>query len=415
MNLLEDLEFRGLVYQVTDREGLAGRLQNGPLTLYNGFDPTADSLTIGNLVTILLLRRFQLAGHRAIALAGGGTGLIGDPGGKSEERQLNAAETVEAWTEKIKGELARFLDFAGPNPALLVNNFEWLGPLKAIELLREVGKHVPVPYMLAKESVASRLEAGISFAEFSYMILQAYDFLRLNQLHGCELQTGGSDQWGNITAGVDLIRRASGSKVYGLTCPLVTKADGGKFGKTESGTVWLDPAKTTPYQFYQFWINAEDQKVVDYLKVFTFLGREELLELAEVTRAQPEKRQAQRRLAEEVTNLVHGSAATRRAEKISRALFYGEVGALAADEIEEGFGDVPSHALAGEEAVLVDLLVEAGVCSSKRQAREDLGRGAIYLNGERCTEADKVLRRAEGLHGKYHIIRRGKNKYYLIR
>lgn len=415
MNLLEELEFRGLVYQVTDREGLAGRLQSGRLTLYNGFDPTADSLTIGNLVPILLLRRFQLAGHRAIALAGGGTGLIGDPGGKSEERQLNAAEVVEAWTEKIKGELARFLDFSGPNPALLVNNFEWLGPLRAIELLREVGKHLTVPYMLAKESVASRLETGISFTEFSYMILQAYDFLRLNQVYGCELQTGGSDQWGNITAGVDLIRRVSGTKVHGLTCPLVTKADGGKFGKTESRTVWLDPAKTSPYQFYQFWINAEDQKVVDYLKVFTFLKREELLELAEVTRAQPEKRQAQRRLAEEVTSLVHGDAATRRAAKISRALFYGEVGALAADEIEEGFGDVPSHVMAGEEAGMVELLVEAGVCSSKRQAREDLGKGAIYLNGERCAGTDAVLRRAAGLHGKYHVIRRGKNKYYLIR
>ncbi|MCC7260934.1 MAG: tyrosine--tRNA ligase [Candidatus Latescibacteria bacterium] len=415
MTLLEDLEFRGLVYQVTDREGLAQRLQEGPLTLYNGFDPTADSLHVGSLLPILVLRRFQLAGHRPIAVVGGGTGLIGDPSGKANERSLNADDVVAAWTGKLKAQLEPFLDFGGAHAARIINNYDWLGPLKAIELLREVGKHFPVPYMLAKDSVASRLETGISFTEFSYMILQAYDFLKLNEIADCQLQIGGSDQWGNITAGSDLIRRASGRKSYGLTFPLVTKADGTKFGKTESGAVWLDPAKTTPYQFYQFWINADDQSVVTYLKYFTFLGHEELLALEQTTRTQPEKREAQRRLAEEVTTLVHGEAATRRAQKISRALFYGEVAALAADEIEEGFGDVPSHVLEGEEALLVDLLVAAGVCSSKRQAREDLGKGAIYLNGERCAGPEVVLRRAEGLHGRYHILRRGKNKYFLIR
>jgi tyrosyl-tRNA synthetase len=415
MDLLEDLEFRGLVYRVTDREGLAQRLQEGSLTLYNGFDPTADSLHVGSLLPILVLRRFQLAGHRPIAVVGGGTGLIGDPSGKANERSLNSDEVVAEWTAKLKAQLAPFLDFGGAYAARIVNNHDWLGSLKAIELLREVGKHFPVPYMLAKDSVASRLDSGISFTEFSYMILQAYDFLVLNQTTDCQLQIGGSDQWGNITAGSDLIRRASGRKVYGLTFPLATKADGTKFGKTETGAVWLDPAKTTPYQFYQFWVNADDQSAVTYLKYFTFLGREELLALEETARTQPEKREAQRRLAEEVTTLVHGVGVARRAEKISRALFYGEVADLAADEIEEGFGEVPSHAMAGEEAGLVELLVEAGVCSSKRQAREDLGKGAIYLNGERCAEVDKVVRRAEGLHGKYHILRRGKNKYFLIR
>ena len=415
MNLLEDLEFRGLVYQVTDREGLDQRLQAGPLTLYNGFDPTADSLHVGSLLPILVLRRFQLAGHRPIAVVGGGTGLIGDPSGKANERSLNSDEVVAEWTGKLKAQLEPFLDFGGAHAARIVNNYDWLGPLKAIELLREVGKHFPVPYMLAKDSVASRLDSGISFTEFSYMILQAYDFLKLNEIADCQLQIGGSDQWGNITAGSDLIRRAGGRKSFGLTFPLVTKADGTKFGKTETGAVWLDPAKTTPYQFYQFWINADDQSVVTYLRYFTFLGREELLALEETTRTQPEKREAQRRLAEEVTTLVHGEGATRRAQKISRALFYGEVAALAADEIEEGFGDVPSHVLEGEEAPMVDLLVAAGVCTSKRQAREDLGKGAIYLNGERCEGAEVVLRRAEGLHGKYHILRRGKNKYFLIR
>jgi tyrosyl-tRNA synthetase len=415
MELLEELEFRGLVHQVTDRQGLAQRLGEGPLTLYNGFDPTADSLHVGSLLPILVLRRFQLAGHRPIAVVGGGTGLIGDPSGKANERSLNPGEVVAEWTGKLRAQLEPFLDFSGVHAARIVNNHDWLGPLRAIELLREVGKHFPVPYMLAKDSVASRLETGISFTEFSYMILQAYDFLVLNERFDCQLQTGGSDQWGNITAGSDLIRRTSGRKVYGLTFPLVTKADGAKFGKTESGTVWLDPARTTPYQFYQFWVNADDQSAALYLRYFTFLGREEILALEEALRTRPEQREAQRRLAEEVTTLVHGEAATRRAQRISRALFYGEVGALAADEIEEGFGDVPSHVLAGEEAGLVDLLVAAGVCSSKRQAREDLGRGAIYLNGERCSEADRVLRRAEGLHGRYHVIRRGKNKYFLIR
>ena len=415
MNLLEDLEFRGLVYQATDRDGLAERLAKGPVTLYNGFDPTADSMTIGNLVPILMLRRFQLAGHRSIALVGGGTGLIGDPGGKNEERALNTKETVSEWTEKFKAQLEPFLDFESKsNPAQIVNNYDWLGQIRAIDFLRDVGKHFPVSYMLAKDSVASRLETGISFTEFSYMVLQSYDFLKLNEDYGCELQTGGSDQWGNITAGSDLIRRVSGGKAYGLTCPLVTKADGTKFGKTESGAIWLSADRTTPFQFYQFWVNVEDGSVVDYLKIFTFLDKDEILQLEETTHQHPEKREAQRRLAEEITTIVHSAEATRKAEKISRALFYGELQELSEDEIEMGFNDVPTYQMQEAELGLVDLLSVAGISGSKRQAREDVKNGAVYINGERCTQMDHVVRKADGLHGRYIVIRRGKQKYFLV-
>lgn len=414
MNIIPDLQFRGLIYQATDLDGLAARLAVGPLTLYNGFDPTAASLTVGNLVPILLLRRFQLAGHKVIALAGGGTGLIGDPSGKAEERQLNADDVVAAWTEQVKAQLSRFLEFDGPNPAIAVNNYDWLSQLAAIDFMRDIGKHFPVSYMLAKDSVASRLEAGISYTEFSYMVLQAYDFLVLNREYGCELQTGGSDQWGNITAGTDLIRRRAGNRAFGLTCPLVTKADGTKFGKTEAGTVWLDAAKTSVYQFYQFWINAEDLKVVDYLKAYTFLEQDEILQLAETVRDQPERREAQRTLAAQVTTLVHGADAAHRAERISHALFYGAFQDLSEDEILEGFGDVPTHAMGREELGLIDLLVAAGVSSSKRQARQDVQNGSIYINGERCTDLARSMRRPEGLHGKYWIVRRGKKKYTLV-
>ena len=415
MNLIPDLEFRGLVYQATDADGLAERMAQGPVTLYNGFDPTADSLTIGNLVPILLLRRFQLAGHKTIALAGGGTGLIGDPSGKSEERQLNTGDIVAEWTEKVKGELSRFLDFDGPNPALMVNNHDWLANVTAIEFMRDVGKHFPIGYMLAKDSVSSRLEAGISYTEFSYMVLQAYDFLVLNEKYGCELQTGGSDQWGNITAGTDLIRRAAGNRAYGLTCPMITKADGTKFGKTEGGAVWLDANKTSPYQFYQFWINAEDRKVIDYIKIYTFLEKDAILQLEENVRAAPEKREAQRTLAEQVTTLVHGAAAAHSAEKISHALFYGKFNDLAEQEILDAFHDVPTHQMAQEELALIDLLVAAKISSSKRQARQDVQNGSIYINGERCSQLDRVMRAQDGLHGKYLIIRRGKKKYTLVR
>ena len=417
MSLLDELGFRGLIYQVTDRDGLAERLASGPVTLYVGFDPTADSLQIGNLVTILLLRRFQQAGHHPVALVGGGTGLIGDPGGKLEERVLNPVERVKEWSEKIKLQLEPYLDFdAGiGNPARLVNNFDWLGEMDAIQLLRDVGKHFPVPYMLAKESVSSRLETGISYTEFSYMILQSYDYLKLNEMIGCELQVGGSDQWGNITAGCDLIRRVRGGKSFGLTCPLITTADGAKFGKTEAGTLWLSAERTSSYQFYQFWINADDRSVVDYLKIFSFLDPEAIGELAESVEQEPGKREAQRVLAREVTSLAHGPEAARKAEKISRALFYGQLDELTEDELELGFADVPTHAMKETELGLVDLLVTAGISSSKRQARQDIGNGAIYLNGRRCTQVEHSVRKADGLHGRYIVVRRGKSRYFLVR
>ena len=414
MDLLTDLEFRGQIYQNTDSEGLAERLTEGPITAYCGFDPTADSMTVGNLATIMLLCRVQRSGHRAIALVGGGTGLIGDPSGKSEERSLNTGDTVAEWSDNVRGELERFLDFDGSNPALVVNNYDWLGDIQMIDFMRDVGKHFPISYMLAKDSVDSRLQSGISYTEFSYMVLQAYDFLKLNEAYDCQLQIGGSDQWGNITAGIDLIRRSNGNKAYGLTGPLVTKADGTKFGKSEGGAVWLDAAKTSPYEFWQFWINAEDQKVIDYLKVFTFLEHDAIRQLEESVQNAPEKREAQRTLADEVTALVHSKEAAQQAERISHALFYGEFGALGENEILQGFHDVPTHSMETESLPLVDLLVEAKVCSSKREARQDVQNGAIYINGDRCTELDRTLGTGDGLHGKYLIIRRGKKKYTLV-
>jgi tyrosyl-tRNA synthetase len=417
VNLLDDLTFRGLIYQATDLEGLQQRLAAGPVTLYNGFDPTADSLTIGNLVPILLLRRFQMAGHMPIGIVGGGTGLIGDPSGKSAERQLNDVALVEEWTERIRSQVGRFLDFdVKSNPARIISNYGWLSELDLIGFLRDIGKHFPVNYMLAKESVSSRLDAGISYTEFSYMLLQAYDFLWLRQNMDCELQTGGSDQWGNIVAGVDLIRRAASLKAYGLTTPLVTTADGAKIGKTALGAVWLDPAKTSPYEFYQYWINTGDADVVSMLKIFTFLSHDEIRQLEQEVAENPGRRVAQRALAQAVTALVHGREATTRAENISRALFYGSVRQLSPAEIEEGLNNVPSYTVEGApQLVLVDLLAEAGISPSKRRAREDVQNGAIFVNDERVTDVAATLAPAERLARKYVVIRRGKSKYYLVK
>ena len=307
MDILQDLKFRELIYQVTDEDELGNRLNNGPTTLYIGFDPTADSLHVGHLLPIIGLRRFQMAGHLPIALVGGGTGLIGDPSGKSSERVLSPAEQIEAWTGRIRSQLERFLEFdCKINPARMDNNYRWLGSLGLIGFLREIGKHFSIGAMLAKESVRSRLSAGISYTEFSYMLLQSYDFLKLNELYDCELQAGGSDQWGNITAGIDLIRRVANRKAYGLTFPLITKSDGAKFGKSEGEAVWLDPARTSPYRFYQFWFNTDDRDVIRLIKYFTFLTREEILNLQEEVKNNPGKREAQRALAREVTALVHG-------------------------------------------------------------------------------------------------------------
>ncbi len=417
MDVLDDLAFRGYIFQMTDEDRLRRRLAEGQMTLYCGFDPTADSLHAGSLVPIMGLRRFQDAGHKPIALVGGGTGLIGDPSGKAEERQLNSLEVVQAYTERQRVQLEKYLDFeTGHNQALMVSNYTWLSELRTIEFLRDVGKHFSMGYMLGKESVSSRLSTGISFTEFSYMVLQAYDFMELKREYGCELQIGGSDQWGNITAGIELCRRVLNKTVYGLTFPLLEKSDGTKFGKTETGTLWLDPEKTSPYQFYQFWVNAADRDVVKFLKLFTFLSRERIEELEREVEARPEKREAQRVLAEEVTTFIHGAAAKDRSVHISEALFYGNLRDLNEQEIAEGFSDVPSYALNGvDEVELIDLLVDARISSSRRQAREDIGNGAIYINGQRCTDMSHVLKPSERLAGKYLVMRRGKRRYFLVR
>jgi tyrosyl-tRNA synthetase len=417
MDLLQELEWRGLINQVTDEEGLRQLLNEEKVTLYCGFDPTADSLHIGNLLPILTLRRFQLAGHRPIALVGGATGLIGDPSGKKSERTLNPKETVQQWSNRIKEQLSRFLDFdAQDNPAKIANNYDWIGSIDVITFLRDVGKNFGLNYMLAKESVQSRIETGISFTEFSYMILQAFDFLQLYQTENCRLQIGGSDQWGNITAGLELIRKTEGeAKAFGLTIPLVTKADGTKFGKTESGTIWLDKEKTSPYEFYQFWINTDDRDVIKYLKYFTFLSKDEIEELERKLLEAPEQRAAQKALAEEMTKLVHGEDALKQAIRISEALFSGTVSELTAEEIEQGFKDVPSFEYEGEEVSLVELLVMAKIVPSKRQAREDIANGAIYVNGERVQDINAVITKENRIEGRFTIIRRGKKKYYLIR
>lgn len=417
MDIIKDLENRGLLYQTTDIDILEKRLNKGPITLYIGFDPTADSLHIGHLLPVLGLKRFQMAGHIPIAVAGGGTGLIGDPSGKGSERALNPEKIVDEWTEKIKKQLAQFLDFdAKKNPARIVNNYDWLSKLKTIEFLRDIGKHFSVNYMISKESVKSRLETGISYTEFTYMILQAYDFLRLYQDYNCEMQAGGSDQWGNIVAGIDLIKKITAGTAYGLTFPLVTRSDETKFGKTGSGTIWLDPKKTTPYQFYQFWVNTDDEDVVKFIKYVTFLPKEEISDLEEKTKQSPEKREAQRVLAKEITSLVHGKEAVAKAEKISQALFYGNLKDLSEKEIEEGLKDVPSTTIEGKKEIgLIELILTTGASSSKRQAREDITNGAISINGEIFTDTDKMIPASERLYGKYIIIRKGKRNYFLTK
>ena len=419
MDFFKELQGRGLIHQHTDEKALCKRLEDGPITLYCGFDPTADSLHIGHLLPLLILRRFQLAGHRPIALVGGGTGLIGDPSGKVSERTLNPEEVVQQWAQKIKNQLERFLDFeTGVNPAILANNYEWLGSLPVIEFLRDIGKNFPLGAMLAKDSVETRMSKGISFTEFSYMILQSYDFLKLNEMYGCEMQVGGSDQWGNITSGIELIRRTSvdqAKEIHGLTMPLVTKSDGTKFGKTEAGAIWLDPEKMSPYKFYQFWLNTDDRDVVKFLKYFTFISLDEIAVLSEGVEKEPEKRKAQRVLATEVTKLVHGQYALERAEKISSALFGGGLKDLSAPEIEDGFSDVASAIIENTEITLVDMLIQVGAVTSKRQAREAIENGSIYINDIRHTNVEAAVSQLERLAGKYLVVRRGKKNYYLIK
>lgn len=412
----EELKARGLVYQVTDEEALQKQLNEESVKLYIGFDPTADSLHIGHLLPILMLRRFQQNGHVPIALVGGGTGMIGDPSFKDAERSLNTLDTVKAWSESIKGQLSRFIDFEDEkNPAILANNYDWLGELSLIDFLRDVGKNFTINYMMSKESVKRRIETGISYTEFAYQLLQAYDFLKLYETEGCLLQLGGSDQWGNITSGIELLRREQEVQGFGLTMPLITKADGTKFGKTEGNAVWLDAEKTSPYEFYQFWINTDDRDAVKFLKYFTFLSLEEIEAIEKEFTAAPEQRAAQKALAREVTVLVHGEEAYNQAVHISEALFSGDVKNLTADEIKQGFKNVPSYQVKAEDDLnLVEILLTAGIEKSKRQAREDINNGAIYINGDRVQDVAYTLSDQDKLSNEYIVIRRGKKKYFVL-
>lgn len=421
MDILQDLENRGLLNQVTDFEGLKKHLDENQVTLYCGFDPTADSLHIGHLLPVTMLKRFQQVGHKPIALIGGGTGMIGDPSGRTSERTLNEENVVHGFAKSLRNQLARLLDFEeGENAAVARNNYDWLSKLTIIDFLRDAGKHFTVNYMLAKDSVSSRIEQGISYTEFSYMLLQSYDFAQLYKEENCTLQIGGSDQWGNITAGLEFIRRSreheeEDVKAFGLTVPLITKADGTKFGKTAGGAVWLDAKKTSPYEFYQFWFNTDDRDVVKFLKYFTFLSLDEIAELEKAVKTSPEKREAQKTLAEEMTKFVHGEDALQQAINISNALFTGDIKELTVDEMKQGFKDVPSHTLESDEPIgLVDLLVESKISSSKRQAREDINNGAIYINGERTKDLKKMITRDDAIERQFIVIRRGKKRYFLI-
>ncbi|WP_353418654.1 tyrosine--tRNA ligase [Staphylococcus delphini] len=413
--LLEELSWRGLVYQQTDEAGIEALLNKEEVKIYCGADPTADSLHIGHLLPYLTLRRFQEAGHRPIVLVGGGTGMIGDPSGKSEERVLQTESQVDKNVRGIQKQMEQLFDFNVENGPILVNNYDWLSQISLIEFLRDYGKHVGVNYMLGKDSIQSRLENGISYTEFTYTILQAIDFGHLNRVHDCKLQIGGSDQWGNITSGIELMRRMYGvTDAYGFTIPLVTKADGKKFGKSESGTVWLDPEKTSPYEFYQFWINTSDDDVIKFLKYFTFLSKAEIEALEKSVAEEPHLRKAQTTLAEEVTRFIHGEDALAEAQRISQALFKGDLKSLSAEEIKAGFKDVPQVTLSNETTNLVDALVETKISSSKRQAREDITNGAIYINGERQQDLEYTLSSDDRYDDTFTIIRRGKKKYFMV-
>jgi len=415
VDLWDDLAWRGLIADSTKPDELRVHRAGGPRTVYVGFDPTADSLHIGSLLPLLALRRVQRAGHRPIVLIGGGTGLIGDPSGKAGERQLNPQEQVEAWADRLKAQVRVFLDF---DHAILADNYEWLSKLQVISFLRDVGKHFPLGAMIGKESVRSRMtrsDEGISFTEFSYQVLQAYDFMALHERHGCTIQLGGTDQWGNITAGVELIRRVKGEAVYGMTLPLVIKTDGTKFGKTEGGTIWLDASKTSPYEMYQFWLNTADDDVSKYIKYFTFIDRAEVEALDLATREVPEQRRAQRALAREVTALVHGEPAVNEADAISKALFSDDLRSLTAVQLDQVCRTMPTTTLAKEEIErleVVDFLGRLGVSRSKREARELLTSGAISINGRRVTGSNGALGPELILFGRFLIVRKGKKSYH---
>jgi tyrosyl-tRNA synthetase len=412
MNLIEDLRWRGLLAQTTDEAALLEALKK-PTTLYVGFDPTAPSLHAGNLVVLLVLRRFQLAGHNPIALVGGATGLVGDPSGKSEERTLNSTEIVEGWVSRIRKQVSAFLDFDAPkNPATVVNNLDWTSPLSAIEFLRDIGKHFSVNQMLSKDSVSVRLEGGgISYTEFSYQVLQSYDFLELYRRNNCTLQVGGSDQWGNIVAGLDLIRRVEQGSGHALTVPLLMKADGTKFGKTAGGSVWLDPEMTSPYAFFQFWLNSDDKDVVNFLKVFSFKSHEEITELEKSHNENPGLREAHRALARELTSLVHSEETTQRVEAAARALFgQGELSELDESTLASALAELPRTSVSSTEEIptWVDLLAATGVVDSKSAARRIVKEGGAYLNNVKISGEDFRPSKSDFLCGKYAVLRKGK-------
>ena len=422
--LLADLRERGLTFQIAGEDAIEDWLSSESRTLYCGFDPTADSLHIGSLVPLLVLRRFQEAGHRPIALVGGATGLIGDPSFKAAERQLNTPEVVAGWVERIRAQVSQFIDFECADPALVVNNLDWTQGLNVLDFLRDVGKHFSVNNMIGKESVKQRLDregAGISFTEFSYMILQSLDFAELYRQYGCGLQIGGSDQWGNITGGIDLTRRLHGGQVFGLTLPLVTKADGTKFGKTESGTVWLDAAKTSPYAFYQFWLGTADADVYRFLRYFTFLSVSDIAEIEQADREREGRPEAQAILAREVTRLVHGEAGLSAAQRITDALFSGDSDALGEADLAQLAQDgLPSDTLIRSEfpATFSQLLAQAGVAAGK-QVKDALAREAVWVNGQPVTggptaTCEDALDPARALHGRFYLIRFGKKKYHLF-
>ena len=420
-NFFHELTWRGFVHSST--QGLEDALAKNAVIGYCGFDPTADSLHVGSLLPIMGLVHLQRCGHTPIAVAGGGTGMVGDPSGKTQERKLLSKEEIGSNLEGIQRQLARFLDFTSvKNPAQIVNNAEWLGKLVMMDFLRDIGKHFSVNEMLAKESVRIRLEAqqGLSFTEFSYTLLQAYDFLELYDRFGCTLQMGGSDQWGNIVSGIDLIRRLRGGEAYGVVFPLITSSSGLKFGKTESGTVWLDASRTSPYRFYQFWYNTDDRDVLPYLKLFTLLPEARIAETEAAQRSHPEKREAQSLLAHEVTALVHGETAMVQAVKASQIFFGGEIGDAGERELLDIFSDVPStdlprESLAGERLPLIDLLVKAAVVKSKGEARRLIESGGVYLNNRRVAGVETKVGSADLLHGKFLVLRKGARNYFLVR
>ncbi len=413
--VLDELEWRGLLAQTTDREQLAAALAAGPVTVYCGFDPTAPSLHHGNLVQLIVLRHMQRAGHRVLALVGGATGMIGDPR-MSGERVLNSADTVRAWVERLRSQISRFLDFDGDNPATMVNNLDWTGGLTAIDFLRDVGKHYRLGTMLAKDTVARRLasEEGISFTEFSYQILQGMDFLELYRRHGCTLQTGGNDQWGNLLSGVELVRKADGGAVHALTTPLITKADGTKFGKSEGGAVWLAPDMMSPYAFYQFWLNADDADVVRFLKVFTFRTEGEIASLATAVVERPAAREAQRVLAEDVTALVHGPDATAKAIAASQALFgRGSLASLDDETLDAAVAELP-RATGAVGDPLVDLFAATGLVASKGAARRAVAEGGLSVNNERVSDEGAQLAASQLLGGRYAVLRRGRRSLAVV-